>query len=791
MERILKTAFAREAAAGGMVLLKNDNGVLPLAKDAKVALFGRPSYYVFRMGSGSGDMLAQPPRQIYQGLEDAGISVHTALKEHSLKWHTENIGRLDIINRNWFEWTNIMPEIPLDEALVDQAAAESDVAILTIGRCCGEDNDLRLEKGSFYLSDEEEALVKLVNAKFKKTVLLLNVGSMIDLSIFDTYSFDAILYTALAGETSGDAIADLLTGRVTPSAKMAATWAKKYEDYPTTKEFGGAITHYSEGIYVGYRYFDTFNVEPRYAFGYGLSYTSFDIAITDIRLDGTVVDVSATVKNTGNYAGREVVQCYLSAPDGKLEKAYQDLVAYIKTDIIAPGESEDVVLSFDLTDHASFLEDNASYILEPGKYIVRVGNSSRNTHVAGAITLAEEVTTVKACTRLAVNMFHREISKKDATPYTYAGEAEEIAAAKELALDPADIELTVFAPTETNPPKLLTVADEDKDTLYTLDDVLAGRATVEQVVAQMDSFELASFVNGAIYEGAEKNATVGSMAKKVHGAAGETWSSEKYAIPANACADGPSGIRLSVFGSPVETDTDMAHLMVAFPSGTILANSWDLDAARKLGACVKDDMDILGIEGWLAPGLNIQRNPLNGRNFEYYSEDPLISGRCAAYVTYGVQCDDDGEQTGFYTTIKHLAANNSDCNRGYCDSIISERALREIYLKGFQIAVEEAQPHALMTSYNMINGMYCSTNYDLLTGILRGEWGFDGMVMTDWNCAGAPSLFQYAGNDLVMPGNSKQPILRALETGAIDRASVQKSVCRILELVLKTNFVKK
>ena len=791
MERVLKTAFAREAAAGGMVLLKNDNGVLPLAENAKVALFGRPSYYIFRMGSGSGDMLAQPPRQIYQGLEDAGISLCAELKEHCLRWHTENIGRLDIINRNWFEWTNIMPEVPLDASMVAAAAAETDTAILTIGRCCGEDNDLKLEKGSFYLSDEEEALVKLVSETFKKTVLLLNVGTMIDLSVFDKYSFDSILYTALAGETSGDAIADLLTGKVNPSAKMAATWAKKYEDYPTTKEFSAPITHYSEGIYVGYRYFDTFNVEPRYAFGYGLSYTTFDLAVTDVRLDGTVADVCVTVKNTGSCAGRVVVQCYLSCPDGKLEKAYQDLAAYAKTGLIAPGESVEVVLSFDITDHASFDENTASYILEAGRYVIRVGNSSRNTHVAGAIALDTEVTTVKACTRLAVNMWHRDISKKDATPITYAGEAEEIASAKVLALDPAAIELTVFAPTESNPPKVLTVAEEDKGITYTLNDVLAGRATVEQVVAQMDNFELTSFVNGAIYEGAEKNATVGSMAKKVHGAAGEIWSSEKYGIPANACADGPSGIRLSMFGSPVETDTDMAHLMVAFPSGTILANSWDLDCARKLGVCVKDDMDILGIEGWLAPGLNIQRNPLNGRNFEYYSEDPLISGRCAAYVTYGVQCDEDGNQTGFYTTIKHLAANNSDCNRGYCDSIISERALREIYLKGFQIAVEESQPHALMTSYNMINGMYCSTNYDLLTGILRGEWGFDGMVMTDWNCAGSPALFQHAGNDLVMPGNSKQQILRALDTGAIDRAAVQKSVCRILELVMKTNFVKK
>ena len=379
------------------------------------------------------------------------------------------------------------------------------------------------------------------------------------------------------------------------------------------------------------------------------------------------------------------------------------------------------------------------------------------------------------------------------TPYTYDGEDEEKAAAKRIKLSPRAIKTVTLQPSERKPAKLLKVAPADKDKTYTLADVKAGRATIEQVVAQFSGEELAYILNGSSkkYGTSPTNANVGSNADKIYGAAGEIWHSEKYGIPATVNADGPSGIRFSVFGTPSSDDRDHARLMVAFPSGMIFAQSWDYDLGVEFGRHVADDMATVGIDGWLAPGFNIQRNPLNGRNFEYYSEDPLISGLCAAAVTNGVQYKEDGTPTGFYTTIKHFAANNSETNRLYGDCIIGERELREILLKGFKIAIEKSNPYALMSSYNQINGIFTSNNYDLLTGVLRGEWGYEGMVMTDWNCHGSPSRFVPAGNDLSMPGSFIEETKRAIASGIISKADAQRSTCRILNLILRTTLVRK
>ena len=377
------------------------------------------------------------------------------------------------------------------------------------------------------------------------------------------------------------------------------------------------------------------------------------------------------------------------------------------------------------------------------------------------------------------------LSNKNATSYTYNTENEEKANAKFFVFDENSVEKEIYTVIEN---KAVEEYKPKDNNLYTLEDVVNGVATVEDVVAQFSNEELGNVLNGVIYEGSNASANVGSMAIKVRGAAGELWSSEKYKIPVNACADGPAGVRLAIFGTPVETDTEVAKNVVAYPSGTCFANSWDLEAARKFGECVASDLEYSDIEGWLAPGINIQRNPLNGRNFEYLSEDPLIAGKIGAYITIGVQYDKDANPSGRYTTVKHFACNNIEYERGVSDSQLSERALREIYLKGFKIAVEEGNPGAIMTAYNRINGEFASTNYDLLMGVLRGEWDYEGIVMTDWNTCADATRHTHAGNDLIMPGRYAKAITEALDSGKISRADAQLCAKRILNLVLKSNY---
>ena len=717
MLRQEKLNFARNAAADGIVLLKNENGALPIAKNKEIALFGICSYRCFRLGWGSGDMMAQTISQINEGLKDAGYILNADIENACLDYVKE-LPDQRLMNRNWDEWTWRQEEIKLEDATIKASAEKSDVAVITLGRNSGEAFDLKDEEGYFRLHADEINLVKAVTKYFKQTILLLNTCGPLDLRAIDDCNIDAIVDVSLGGEMFGYAVADIVSGKVTPNGKLTTTWAYKYEDYPTKDGITTKEVPYKEGIYVGYRYFDTFGINPKYPFGYGLSYTNFNSEVADAEIDGSVVSLTVKVTNVGSFSGREIIQCYLSSPEVKLEKPYQELCAYAKTNILAPNESCELLLSFDLTEMASFDEERASFILEQGKYYVRVGNSSRNTKIACAVNVSKELVCDVVKNRCVKEKDFDELSNKGATPYTYDGEDAEKSSAKVLELDADLVETVVHDIIESKPPKLLT---QKSNELYTLKDVIDGKATVEDVVAQFSNEELADILNGVIYEGSNANANVGSMAIKVRGAAGEMWSSEKYAIPVNACADGPAGVRLAIFTTPIDTDTELSREVVAYPSGTCMANSWDLESARRFGECVRDDLEISDIEGWLAPGINIHRNPLNGRNFEYLSEDPIIAGKIGAYITVGVQFNDDAEPTGKYTTVKHFACNNIEYERGVSDSQVSERALREIYLKGFKIAVEEGKPYAIMTAYNKINGTFASTNYDLLMGILRGE----------------------------------------------------------------------
>ena len=784
MLRQEKLDFARKAAADGMVLFKNDNGALPISKDKKIALFGISSYRCFRLGWGSGDMMAQTTTEINTALKEAGYSIDEEIESVCVK-HISQLEDVRLMNRSWDVWTWRQNEIEISDELISNASKTSDVAVVTLGRTSGEGFDLKDEEGYFKLHSEEISLVKRVSEAFGQTILLLNTCGPLDMRAIDDLKIDAILNVSLGGETFGYAVADVVSGKVTPNGKLSTTWAYKYEDYPSKEGITTKEVPYKEGIYVGYRYFDTFGVTPRYPFGFGLSYTSFESEILDVELDGQIVDVTVKVTNTGKYSGREIIQCYLSAPSVKLEKPYQELCTYAKTDVLQPNACCELLLSFDMTEMASYDEERASFILEAGKYFVRVGNSSRNTKIACAINLAKEVVCDVVKNRCTKQNDFEDLSSCGAVPYTYAGEENEKANAKVFEFDCDSVETVIHDVIENDVPKLLTPKD---NTLYTLKDVSEGRATVEDVVAQFSDAELADILNGVIYEGSNANANVGSMAIKVRGAAGEMWSSEKYAIPVNACADGPAGVRLAIFTTPIETDTELSREVVSYPSGTCMANSWDLESARRFGECVRDDLEISDIEGWLAPGINIQRNPLNGRNFEYLSEDPIISGKIGAYITIGVQFNDEAEPTGRYATVKHFACNNIEYERGVSDSQMSERALREIYLKGFKIAVEEGHPHAIMTAYNKINGVFASTNYDLLMGVLRGEWEYDGIVMTDWNPCPDPCEHVHACNDLIMPGRFRKNIIEGLESGKVKKEEAQLCAVRLLKHILKTNY---
>ena len=579
-----------------------------------------------------------------------------------------------------------------------------------------------------------------------------------------------------AGMEGGNALADILTGKTTPSGKLTDTWAKNYSDYPAATTIGdndgdNKQEDYKEGIYVGYRYFDTFNITPAYEFGYGKSYTSFDVEPLTVAADENNVSVTVNVTNTGDtYSGKEVVEVYFSAPDGSIEKPYQELAGFAKTDNLAPGESQKLTVTYKTTEMSSYDEAKAAYVMEDGDYIVRVGDSSRNTKVAGVLTLDKDVVTEQLSNQLTLDKNWKDLSKTGKTPYSYKDEAAQIKAAARIALPSAKIK------TENNASKI----DEKKVTTYltadaakdykaaenevveTVDavpantkliDVYDGKVSMESFVASLDDTQLANLANG-ISGASTSGDTWGADANSVTGAAGET--SQLYfnslGIPNTVEADGPAGIRVTA----ETTDKDgnaVYNYCTAFPIGTLLAQTWNTDLVNRVGKAIGEEMVEIGVTLWLAPGMNIHRDPNCGRNFEYYSEDPALTGYVGSAITAGVQSN-----KGVVVTIKHYITNNQETNRSAVNTSVSERTLREIYLKGFEMVVKSAQPMAIMSSYNKVNGTYACENFDLLTSVPRGEWGFDGMVMTDWgagNRAGVDTMM-HAGNDLIMPGGASK-----------------------------------
>ena len=817
-------------ATQGMVLLENNNNVLPMASSGNVALFGGGAVKTVKGGTGSGDVNQRSVTSVWDGFKNAGYNVTSEswLNEFEAYYDEETGGSSGGLWGSPKVEDTLISDAQIEEAKQDGTTT----AVYVIARNSGEFADRLDAEGDYQLWGNEEENLKKVAANFDNVIVVLNVGGIIDTKFFhEIEGLDSLLLMSQAGMRGGDAVVKVLNGEVTPSGKLTDTWAVNYEDYSSSEGFGAndenvTQEEYTDDIYVGYRYFDTFNVTPAYEFGYGLSYTDFNIDVKDVTVDEENVTVDVRVTNVGEkYAGKEVVEVYFSAPDGALEKPYQELATYGKTDTLAPGESQELTLSYATTEMSSYSEDLAAYVMENGDYVVRVGNSSRNTSVEAVINLDSNKVTEQLSNQMVQDEEIDTLSNEGATPYTYEGEAEEIAKAERFELDANAIE-TVNNASEYDDESVIsyvyegsdyTVVDQEANPRYTkapsgnnttpsqliepyeetiqyvektkenptLLDVYQGTVTMEELLASLSVEEMSYIVEGLGWGGGSEP-VVGAQANSVKGAAGETTSRyyETRAIPNTVLADGPAGIRITQ--SYTENGTTYYQYCTAFPIGTLIAQSWDKDVAKQFGEAIGEEMLEMGVTMWLAPGMNIHRNPLCGRNFEYYSEDPLVAGVTAASTTLGVQSNE-----GIGVTIKHYAGNNQENNRNAVNNTITERALREIYLKGFEIAVKTANPMAIMTSYNLNNSMPAADDYDLCTDIPRGEWGFNGLIMTDWGGGqSTPVNSMHAGNDLIMPGGSSASIAEA--TGVtLPLGDLQKATRNVLNVIMDSTQFKK
>ncbi|MFJ7949158.1 glycoside hydrolase family 3 protein [Streptomyces sp. NPDC096354] len=806
-------ALSREAATQGMVLLENHDQALPISRKGNVALFGVGAYKTVKGGTGSGNVNNRYTVSARQGLTDAGYKVTTSDAYWSAMTQAYDTKYPSATGSTFGQSVDYASvEQPLTAASV-APAAPTDTAVFVVARNSGEGADRSSGPGDYQLTSIERANLKLLGQTYKRVVVVLNTGGVVDTSFFPQINdevkdapggqaLDALLLMSQAGQESGNALVEVLNGTVTPSGKLTDTWASAYSHYPAASTFGKndgdpLLEQYTEGIYVGYRYFDSLykKINPadpasvvNYPFGYGQSYTSFDIKAQQVKADARTVKVTAKVTNTGrSYSGKEVVQVYVSAPQAGLDKAYQQLTGYAKTDTLAPGQSQTVTINFDTASLASYDESRAAYVMDAGDYVVRVGNSSRSTHVAARLNLSKTVVTEQDHTELNDQAPDTELTSSPKDFYSYPGEQTEIARAGRISLDPRSFRTeknaspyqqdtavdssspyyaldgdkisstTVYLdPKQKNwegtgaayrPKTGEQVKHVSTDTSTTLYDVAKGKASIEQFVAGLNVSQLADIVEGSSAAGTTLTAK---------GAAGYTTPNyEKLGVPGMALSDGPAGLRLT---QQIPSDPPSYQYGTAWPIGTLLAQSWDRGLVSQVGEAVGEEMQEYGVQLWLAPGMNVHRDPLNGRNFEYYSEDPLISGLTAAATTEGVQ-----SIPGVGVTIKHFAANSQETNRTTSNSVVGERALREIELKGFEIAVKAAQPMSVMSSYNKLNGTWTASNYDLLTDLLRGEWGYKGTVMSDWGGSHGALTSMYAGNDLIEPGGNPAEVINAIK----------------------------
>ena len=732
---------SKEAAKEGMVLLKNNNSLLPFKKGTKLAIFGKAQIDYVQGGGGSGEVVSVKPISIYEGLKQKSkkITVLDYLSDYYKQYVEQQ-------HANGIQCGMLSePKVPTD--LLKKASLETDTAVITINRYSGEGGD-RKSKGDPYieLSNEEKKMVKAVKDNFKHIVVLLNIGAPIETGWFaDDDRIESAMVVWQCGSRGGLAVAELLTGEDTPSGKLVDTFAKSIDDYPSTKGFNESVYYvqYSEDIFVGYRYFETIpgmKENVVYPFGYGLSYTTFEIKEVETKLKKDKISCTVSVKNTGKYSGKQVVQLYYSAPENKLTKAAIELVAFAKTKKLAPKETETITLTFNVKDMASFDDlgviSKSAYVLEKGKYSFFIGDSVRNVvkteyeYVLKKDVVVEQLSSHCAPMRLRERLLSNGQYVK----------AENVDEYHETIDDPYDCPYI--------PPKT------PKDKKYLID-VYKGTISIDEFLSQLNNSELVELVSGHVRFGISPTGGMGDV--------------REYGVPKVQTADGPQGVRVM---------EDCGVKTTAFPIATLLACTWNTDLVEKIGKTVALEMIENNVQIWLAPALNTHRSPLCGRNFEYYSEDPLISGKMAAAMVRGVQ------SRGVAATPKHFALNNKEGNRRGSDSIVSERALREIYLKGFEICVKESSPLIMMTSYNLVNGWHTSENAGLIKGILRGEWGYKGALTTDWTTKCTHYREIIAGNDIKMPCGEQASVLMLLDYCNINRNQIASCAKRVLELIL-------
>ncbi len=767
----------RRAAAEGVVLLRNEGEVLPLASGSRLALFGRSQFCYYKSGTGSGGLVNTAyVTGIADALEQDGrYSVNGELKACYEKWletHPFDEGA------GWAQEPWFQEEMPLTQELVRKTREESDTAVIILGRTAGEDKDNRATEGSYLLTREEERMLETVCSVYERTVVLLNVGNIIDMRWVERYQPKAVLYVWQGGQEGGNGVLDVLSGEITPCGRLCDTIARDIEDYPSAKNFGDADRNvYEEDIYVGYRYFSTFAPDRvLYPFGYGLSYTDFVTETAGCDCGGSdpeaAVKLTVRVTNTGRCSGRQVVFVFCEAPQGKLGKAARSLCAFKKTPLLAAGESALLTLYIDKKQLVSYDDGGVTghkscYVLEAGEYAFHVGENVRDTKRAGSFMLSETI---------VVERLEEALAPTTAFSRLKPGERKADGAWRKTS---EAVPLRTADPMTRRKERLTEEFPYTGDKGYRLPDVEVGKVSMEEFLAQLTDGELCCLVRG---EGM-------CSAKVTPGTAsafgGITESLKSYGIPAGCCADGPSGIRM-----------DCGTIAVSLPSGTCLACTCDEELVEELFEWEGMELRKNRIDSLLGPGMNLRRNPLNGRNFEYFSEDPLMTGKMAAAQLRGMQ------RYAVTGTVKHFACNNQEYRRSFVESVVSERALREIYLKGFEIAVKEGQARSIMSTYGPVNGIWTAGNYDLLTTILRGEWGYTGIVMTDWwakmNDEGEEATVKNTAamvrsqNDLYMVvadslSNSNEDNLEeGLKSGAVTRGELQRSAANICRFLMQS-----
>ena len=771
-------AVSKNAAKEGMVLLKNENGTLPLEKGTRIALFGKATFDYVKGGGGSGDTYVPFMHNIHDGFMQIAdpCTIFDGTADFYRDWVKDQYAAGGL--------PGLIAEPELPDDLLCKARAFADTAVISISRYSGEGWDRKtdneaptdlengrhpivalsyalFEDGDFYFTKNERAMMEKVSKAFPHVVIVLNVGGMVETRwLKENDAIGAVLMAWQGGMEGGLAEAELLMGIGNPSGKLTDTFAGRLEDYPSADTFyeSDDYVDYFEDIYVGYRYFETVPGAAEkvvYPFGYGLSYTGFALTDRAAIVEEGRVTVGVCVTNTGKWPGKEVVQVYFSAPQGKLGKPAKVLAGYRKTRLLAPGEQEQVTISFPVDQMASY-DDlgkvcKSAWVLEKGEYTFHIGTSVRDTRPCAASLTLEEDRVVK---QLTARMVPTSLARRMLAD----GSFEDLPQS-----EPNDPKYTALEPLTQDQmhgqmPAVRAVARRTRRVIDRpqLIDVAEGRMSLDDFVAAMPDEDLAWLLGGQPNTGLANTYGYGN--------------NELWGIPNIMSADGPAGVR---FLPPTGVTT------TAFPVETLLACTWDPEVCYEIGRAGALECKENNIGAWLTPAVCIHRNPICGRNFEYFSEDPLLTGKQAAALCRGIQSE------RIAATPKHFALNNKETNRKNSDSRASERAIREIYLKQFEIIVKESDPWSIMSSYNIINGHRASENRDLLTGILREEWGWKGMVTTDWRTFGEHYKEAMAGNDIKLGCGFPERLLEAKEKGLLTREAMETAAKHILGLILQ------